>query len=196
MGANAGFEPLSGARHQVELIDGVEWIVVRARRNWFVLPFLSVWLILWTFGGLGAVTALMTGGVADRAFLAIWLLFWALGWAMVGSWVAWQLTGRHMLAAHGGALVYRWAMPLLAKTRRYDAARVRHLASSEAGGLWGFGVPFRYDAPPFLPSVGPGGTIKFDYGARTVRVLPGLDEAEGRMIVDRLARKLPRAAVE
>lgn len=26
------------------------------------------------------------------------------------------------------------------------------------------------------------GSVQFDYGARTVRVLPGLDEAEGRMV--------------
>jgi hypothetical protein len=38
---------------------------------------------------------------------------------------------------------------------------------------------------------GRSGVIKFDYGARTIRVAQGLDEAEGRRIVDQLKDWLP-----
>jgi hypothetical protein len=38
------------------------------------------------------------------------------------------------------------------------------------------------------------GAIKFSYGGRTVYAAQGLDEAEGRMVVERLLRHLPRGA--
>lgn len=37
--------------------------------------------------------------------------------------------------------------------------------------------------------------IAADYGARTVRLLPEIDEAEGAMVVEWLARRLPAGAV-
>lgn len=46
---------------------------------------------------------------------------------------------------------------------------------------------------PFLPRAQTG-AIKFSYGGRTVYAAQGLDEAEGRMIVERLARHLPPGA--
>src|SRR5688572_7081538 len=131
MQPGSSFEPLPGERHRIEIRDGVEWIVIPAIRRWFVLPFLSVWLILWTFGGIAAFTALLTGDAPARGFLAVWLIFWAAGWFWAGSSVSWQLAGRHWLAASGGALLYRWSMPLLSKTRRYDASQVRNLRSTD-----------------------------------------------------------------
>ena len=39
------------------------------------------------------------------------------------------------------------------------------------------------------------GSVRFNYGARTIYLAAGLDEAEGRLIVDRLRRFLPKTAV-
>jgi hypothetical protein len=47
----------------------------------------------------------------------------------------------------------------------------------------------------YPPWFGNPGSVQFDYGARTVRVLPGLDEAEGRMVADWLAKRFPQGAV-
>ncbi len=56
----------------------------------------------------------------------------------------------------------------------------------------GFG---RWSRTAYPPWIGNPGSVQFDYGARTVRVLPGLDEAEGRMAADWLAQRLPAGAV-
>jgi hypothetical protein len=38
-----------------------------------------------------------------------------------------------------------------------------------------------------------GGAVQFTYGARTVRLAAGLDEAEGGLIIERLKKSLPAA---
>jgi hypothetical protein len=71
----------------------------------------------------------------------------------------------------------------------YQGAEIRHLevsvrpaAVSRLGGT----APFtRMDRT---------GSVKFDYGARTIYLAPGLEDAEGAMIVDRLATQLPASA--
>jgi hypothetical protein len=38
------------------------------------------------------------------------------------------------------------------------------------------------------------GSIKFDYGSRTIFAASGLDEAEAKLLVDRLQKRLPPSA--
>jgi hypothetical protein len=93
-----------------------------------------------------------------------------------------------------GALVTRWQMPFVGRIKRYDAGQVRHLrAATLAWPFAGFGRWSPRAAYP--PWFGNPGSVQFDYGARTVRVLPGLDEAEGRMVAEWLAKRLPVGAV-
>jgi hypothetical protein len=190
MDAPNRFEPLPGVRHRIEVHDGTEWVVVKAARSWLVLPFLCFWLTMWTAGGVAAIYAFARG--EQRGFLAIWLVMWAVGWLFAAATVAWQLGGKTRVGVKGGALAHAWSMPLLGKAKHYDASQVRHLrtASSQMSALFqGFG---KSPYPPFLPFTG--GSIAFDYGAKTVRLLPEVDEAEGRMIVVWLSQRLPRTA--
>jgi hypothetical protein len=94
---------------------------------------------------------------------------------------------------NAGALATRWQMPLVGRTKRYDAGQVRHLrAATLAWPFAGFG---RWNRAAYPPWFGNPGSDPFDYGARTVRVRPGLDEAEGRMVAECLAKRLPAGAV-
>lgn len=192
MDAPNRFEPLPGARHRIELRDGTEWVVVKAARNWFVLPFLALWLTGWSAGGVAAIYAFAQG--EQRAFLAVWLVMWAIGWLFAAATVLWQIGGRTRVGVSRGALVHAWSMPLIAKERRYDATQVRHLRA--AGSPWSamFRGFSRSPYPPFLPFTG--GSVAFDYGARTIRLLPEVDEAEGRMIAEWLTHRLPRTAAD
>src|SRR5690348_9288772 len=124
MATAPGFEPLPSARYSVETIDGVQWIVARAARNWFVLLFVAFWLVIWTFAGLAALTQMATDP-ASRGFMTVWLVGWALGWLWAASTVGWQLAGRSMVAVDAGALVTRWQMPFVSRTKRYDPGQVR-----------------------------------------------------------------------
>lgn len=187
------FEPISNARHTNELINGVEWTVVRARRNWFVLLFLCFWLTCWTLGGGAASYALFTGKIGERVFIALWLVGWAFGWVFAAGSIMWQIGGRTMVAVAEGALIHRWGMPLMSRDKRYDAAQIRNLRPGDTSGMFGWGRSMG-DYAPFMPNMA-SGSVKFDYGARTVQLFPGLDESEGRMIVERIASKLPLSAL-
>jgi hypothetical protein len=192
MASAPGFEPLPSARYSVETIDGAPWIVVRAARNWFVLPFIAVWLTFWTFGGMAAMHQ-AASDPSSRPFLAVWLVGWAVGWVFAASIVGWQIAGRSQVSVQAGALVTRWQMPFVGRTKHYDAGQVRHLrATSLPWPFAGFGRMSRAAYPPWF---GNPGSVQFDYGARTVRVLPGLDEAEGRMVAEWLGKRLPVGAV-
>lgn len=189
MDNSSRFEPVSEPRHRIDFVDGREWIVVRATRNWLILPFYSFWLICWTFGGVMAIRGLLTGDFGERGFLAIWLVGWAFGWVYAAGTILWQLAGRSMIAVGDGALIHEWRMPLFSRKKRYALAEVRNLRSAETGSFFGWGRSMS-DMPPFLPGVR-AGSVKFDYGARTVALFPGLDESEGRMIAARLERYMP-----
>lgn len=181
------FEPIPDARFQTMYIDGAEWLVARAGRSWFVLPFLCVWLALWTVGGISAFGQLLEGEI--QLFLAIWLIGWAIGWIFAAGWLGWQLGGRVQIAVSGPALLYRWSMPFLSRVKRYDVQQVRNVRAGVQQSLWGGGM-FHANYPPFFPGVP--GSVQFDYGGRTVNAMPGLDQAEGQAIADFLSARLPK----
>jgi|GEM_PF-885404 hypothetical protein len=187
-----GFEPLPRARFSIEADEGTEWVVSRARRNWFVIPFLALWLTLWTGGGFAAIGALISGEIGDRLFIGLWLVGWAAGWIFAASWLVWQFGGRTQIGMRGGALEYRWRMLLLSRTRRYDGHEVRRLRAGRAPWPWNAGGFMQPNYPPFFPMTP--GSVQFDYGGRTINAMPGLDEAEGNMIAEWLAKRLPAGA--
>lgn len=144
-----GFEPLPRARFSIEADEGTEWVVSRVRRNWFVIPFLALWLTLWTGGGFAAIGALISGEIGDRLFIGLWLVGWAAGWIFAASWLAWQFGGRTQIGMRGGALEYRWRMLLLSRTRRYDGMKFGGCARD---GRPGPGTPAGSCSPTTRPS--------------------------------------------
>ena len=178
------FEPVETGRFEQVRNDGLDWIIVRARRNWFVIPFISVWLLGWSAGGVAAITQFISG--EGRAFLAVWLVFWAVGWIFAAGWLAWQLNGSARVAVDGRALIYAWQMPMVAKVKRYDLSQVRNIRAASQSFPWSGFMDLSY--PPFIQ--GFSGSVRFDYGGRTINLLPGLDEAEGSQIAELLQERI------
>jgi hypothetical protein len=188
MSATEPFEPVLPARYEQHIVDGTEWITVRAPRNWFAFPFLIVWLTFWTFAGSTVLTQIF-GGKVDL-FLLVWIVFWALGWCMAASWLMWLAKGESAITVTRDALVFRWSMPLISRTKRYDARAVRNLRGGAT--IWPLtnGV-FYTSLPPFFPSMR--GGLRFDYGAQTVTVMNDLDETEGNLVARWVEARLPEA---
>ena len=182
-----GFEPLPKASFRVELDKGGERIVIPARRNWFILIFLPIWLALWTAGGGVVISQALSG--QDVAFSIIWLIFWLFGILFAGGWLGWQVSGKEVLSIEPGALVRGWRVLGFGRQKRYDLMHVKNLSAALP--------PFPYammqvSFPPFFPM--PFGTVKWAYGPATIYAGAGLTEAEGEMIVERLKTKLPIAS--
>ena len=175
-------------RYRSELTPEGFRIVIPVRRNWFILLFICAWLGGWVFGESSASRQLIAG--SDRtpvAFLSFWLLAWTMGGVFALATVLWQLAGREILTISPTIFSYRAEAFGLGRTRSYRAADVRALRLSAYSASY-----FTQQRNWLPPIVGSGfGPIAFDYGARTFRFAPSLDEAEAKLLINDLAPRLP-----
>ncbi|KAB0679348.1 hypothetical protein [Aureimonas leprariae] len=181
------YEPVGRERFTVETTASGERVRIRPSRPILVMLFLAVWLAIWTVGGGAAMLKLETG---FQLFLAVWLCFWAAGWLGAAATLLWMIAGSETIGMDGADVEI--AQHALGFTRRrlYRGSEISNLRTAPPLDEWsGF-----HRRMPFLGTK-KNGTIRFDYGARTIHAAPGLDEAEARLIVGRLAKRLPRAAL-
>jgi hypothetical protein len=182
--------PLQSPRYTLDrTADGIR-AIIPAAKNWFLLLFLSVWLCGWFFGESSAIATLaghsFSGKVQPVGFLAIWLLFWTAGGVAVVATLLWQFSGREIIALNSTRLTYRIEAFVFGRSRSYPIRDVTDLRASVSPFYrlqrWGrFGLPFGADGA---------GSVVFDYGGRTIRMAPGLDEAEAKMLVKELSTRL------
>lgn len=167
-------------RSLVEETPGGLSISMPAPRHPFALLFLPVWLVGWGFGELSAIRSLLAGTTNEpRLFLLVWLAFWTLG----GGWAALtllrMLVGKERLDLDGDVLRHRHELLGLGRSKEYELRHVHGLRAAAAAGL-----------PAAWRGLAPGqGTIAFDYGAKTIRVGDGLEEAEAAQIISRLQQR-------
>jgi hypothetical protein len=179
------YEPIAQARFSVETTPQGDQIRIKARRQIFAMLFLPVWLAGWTAGGVMAIWALVT---QFQLFLVVWLCFWAVAWIMAAGTLAWMFTGSEILRTDGADLEVAQEALGLSRNWLYEGSAIRNLRVANQPA-W----PRNYFQVPFL-RLGRGGSVKFDYGPRTIYAAPGLDDAEGQMIVDLIAKRLPPGA--
>jgi hypothetical protein len=178
------YQAVKPPRFEIEQGLGGERIRIGARRRIFILIFLPIWLVGWTIGGVSAFAQFLRGG---EPFLAIWLCGWTVAWLAVFLALAWSLWGVELIGVVGGDLEVGESLLGFTRMRLYRGSDVSDLAAAGSPPMFGRGqltIPFIVK-PRF-------GAVKFNYGGRTVYTAQGLDEAEGRMIVERLLRRLPK----
>jgi hypothetical protein len=180
------YEEKKAPRFVVETVDGREQITIKAQRNLFLMLFLLVWICGWTFGGISAMKALTLG---FQPFLAFWLAGWALGWVVVVATLGWMLSGAEIVRVIGSDLEVGYRLFGFTRRKLFRGGDIRDFRAYASPA---FGR-YNQSSPPFLPG-NKSGCVKFSYGARTMYLGAGLDESEGRLIVDRLRKRLPAAA--
>jgi hypothetical protein len=180
------YEKPKGPRFTMVFENGREEVRVPARRNWLVIIFLPLWLIPWTIGGIVAMYELVT---THEPFIALWLCFWTVGWIFAAGAVAWTMAGLEFVRVLGRDLEIGYRLFRFERSKGYRGEAIGAL------GVAAGSDPLRRFRPslPFVTALR-FGAVKFDYGARTVFFADGLDEAEGRMIVEWLRPRLPAGA--
>jgi hypothetical protein len=163
--------------------------IVPARKNVFVLLFMCVWLCGWVFGEVNAIRELLAPSESTpNLFLMVWLAGWTLGGAFALGTLAWQLAGREVISIGNATLEHRVEAFGVGRTRTYRLSEVKDLRATEYSSN-----PFTNQAAWFPPVTGSGmGPVAFDYGARTMRLALALEEAEAKLLVSKLASRLPR----
>lgn len=184
---NMHIEPQT-ARFQIKpSADGLH-AIIPARRHIFIMLFITVWLGGWIMGEVSVIGQLLhSREQTPTAFLTFWLAGWTLGGAFAIGAVLWQLAGKEIIVVNAATLSYRIEILGMGYTRNYRASDVKDLRATEFSANI-----FTNQRAWFPPIVGSGfGPIAFDYGARTIRLTPSLEEAEAKMLVQKLSSRLP-----
>ena len=160
--------------------DGLE-ISIPAKRNIFLVLFLSAWLAGWAFGEvMGARELLFGEDNAPALFLAVWFTLWTFGGGVaIYTWLR-MVAGRDLIVLGSGVLAIKSEIFGVGRRKEYDVAHIKNLRlepptvfpTDMSGALRFWGVA--------------GGPIAFDYGSKTVRFAAGLDDAEARDVIQEL----------
>lgn len=156
-------------------------IEIPARRNYFVLVFLAVWIIPWTIGGLFAGYELIFGGssIGEDLFLLVWMVGWAFGWAFVAYYILWQLFGYEMVFVTAGSLVLERRIFISFRRKIFAVTQIENMKSNvnsrTADKKSAIGNP----------------SICFEYGAKTIRFAFDLDTADTRYLLEILKKDMP-----
>lgn len=181
---------VSPPRDRSVVADTAEGVVVStpARKNWFILIFMPVWLIGWAVGGVAAASQLFAADSfrgESQLFLIAWLTLWTLFGLLALLLFLWTLLGVERVTFGAHSVSIRREVLGLGLTREYDFSHVHRLRVApdsinlfdprSAIRFWGFG----------------GGLIAFDYGSSTVRFGGGVDEAEANRVIGKIASRFP-----
>ena len=177
--------------YSVEDIGHVLAITIRRRRAWGAIAFLCFWLVGWVVGEVVAITVLLGGGrgignpagIGERFFIGAWLGVWTLGGVAAMYCVLAMLVGREILTIDDEFLsIDRRAGPFR-KLRQYRLSEVSRLRPASRDAQFGPTRIWR-DAPTSEACA-----LCFDYGAKTVGLAAGIDQAEGVQILAEIARR-------
>lgn len=173
-------------------------IEIPSKKNWFIIVFLTAWLGGWLLGELFALSSVF-GNIyssifsvidqyngEDKGFIAIesfFILFWLIGWSIGGFFAIrvwlWMIVGKEILTFEMNELKVENKGTFFITPKTYDLSKVKdfqlnpvsnnNFSGYNLGNIWSF----RND-----------GVLKFDYGFKTIRIASGIDEAEGKYLLD------------
>ena len=96
--------------------------------------------------------------------------------------ILWNICRRQVVTVRAKVLMVRTEVMRIGRSREYDLQQVKNLRPAPTSGTSDW-LAHLYRFPGFTP-----GSILFDYGARTFRFGPGIDEPEARKLIDAIQR--------
>jgi hypothetical protein len=178
--------PVPRLEPQIEhTMGGGFLLTVPKRRAWWPMLFLPLWLVAWAFGEVTVLRQLLSGfhSGAPSLFMIVWITAWTLGGSWALATVAWLFAGRERVRIEQGKLTLEHVLGPLGRQRTYElrqVTRLRTLSQTSQDLMAANMTPFGF---------GRAGALAFDYGSSTVRWGAGLDEAEARVVVERLVER-------
>ncbi|TWI80560.1 hypothetical protein IQ13_3238 [Lacibacter cauensis] len=166
-------------------------IIIPTKKNWLIIVFLGAWLGGWTMGEFLAIRMLIGSIAESMGFVNLFLLFWLCGWTVGGFFalktLLWNLIGKEIITVGEGRLTIVKMGSLLSKPKTYDLHAVKNLRVNEEGQQ-DYGAFFG-GRNSFAGMTSSTGTIRFDYGFKTIKFASGIDEAEANFIIGKLKSK-------
>jgi hypothetical protein len=161
-------------------------ISIPATKSWGTIAFIGFWLCMWAFGEFSVIHQLATGKPqgSGNLFMVGWLGAWTVGGcAAMYAWL-WNMTGHEIVSLTPTSLAIRRDVLGFGRSSEYDLQSVKNLRIDKIP------INSRYNQGFSLQSYF-GGTIAFDYGAKTFRFGGGIDEAEASHLIELLKSRYP-----
>lgn len=174
--------PSKGRAKIYEDINRLE-ITIPSARIWIAIIFLTFWMGGWLFGEVTVIGILWKQDTPlfANAFLLFWLLGWTLGGAFVIFVIANMVAGKEVISLERGELrIFRGVFGI-GRKKTYDCGEIKNLQLNP-----------ELQNSPMVSQVRSiyrlnSGTLKFDYGMKTIKFAAGIDEAEARFLFKKIA---------
>jgi hypothetical protein len=164
-------------------------ITIPAKKHWPVIIFLSLWLVGWLMG-FNFVTSSFGNDIDDiingrlgfnSLFTMVWLIFWGIGGVFVIKTLIWYFIGKEIIMVDHDQISVARKNDIFSRQKIYDLQEAKRFHVEEEHFefvFWGrsndLGV-FRNR-----------GSIRFEYGLKTIKFANDMDEAEAKHILETL----------
>jgi hypothetical protein len=161
-------------------------ITIPTKKNVFIIGFFCVWLLFWLLGETMVSGSILGGNQQSFGpFGIFWLCGWTIGGAFAISVLIWNLFGKEIITFSMGAMTIQRKGSVFYKAKTYDLNEAHNFKIDPVPQMDYFNRN-RSVNNVFNPNTG---TIKFDYGMKTIRFAEYMDEAEAFYILDVLRNK-------
>ena len=116
-----------------------------------------------------------------NAFMVFWLAGWTVGGIFALTAFSWLLIGKEIIIIEFGTISIGKHISSLNRTKKYDVKSVKNV---EINTMHTNDFFSRSYTQSFFGLKG--GAIKFDYGMKTIYFGSGIDQAEARMIIEKI----------
>jgi len=180
--------PYDGIANIDQTSNGYQ-ITIPAKKHMPVIAFLSLWLVAWFIGlnfvGGSFVKDFFNNGNSglefDRLFQVIWLIGWTLGGLFVIKTLSWYLIGKEIIVIDREQISIARKNDIFFRNKIFDLREVKNFHIEEEPFefvFWGR----RNDLSLFKNR----GTIRFEYGFKTIKFANDMDQAEASYILETL----------
>ena len=144
-------------------------IEIPAPRSWFLVLFLTAWLVGWWFGSISVLQELCKHGLSGNLFQFAWLALWTFFGLAAIYQILWTSTGRDVVLVDGVFLSLRKnVFGVNWRSRQFRLQEMQNLR--------------------FIPEAGSGKQhratrIGFDYGSKSFDFAEGVNEVEAEQIL-------------
>jgi hypothetical protein len=168
-----------------ERFDGIEIIVPVQKTS--QIAFLIIWLCAWLAGEVFVLPEILGSGKSGppELFSIIWVIGWTIGGLFTIRMLIWYLIGKEIIKVGQGVLVIQKKGALFYKTKTYNLIEAKNFRAQEE--LVNPNVIGNNRSNPW--KLDDKGTIKFDYGMKTIKFGDSLYEAEANAIIEKLRSK-------
>ena len=173
-----------------DTMNGLE-IVIPSKKSFFTIAFIPFWLVGWLFGEVTVIGTLFRAlfvpseesAGAPSLFMLVWLILWTVGGAFAIYTLLWNIKGKEIISVNSGEISYKKDLFGFGKSREYTLAEIKNMrVIDKPSGPWGAQTSWNFWGFS-------GGTIGFDYGLKTYKIVNGIDEAEAKHIIDEISQR-------